>query len=469
MMHRSFFEGVKKPGPEEEKTNSHGFLVAAVTVAIVLIFMKTLPIFASLSIPSALRNNGALVTMGLIVFVFIATRGRCTEQYAYRAYLPFVAYACLSTMLMSLVLFEPLGVLYGEDTISASLPSYAWLIAMALSLMAFDYLFNTIGPKGLDAVLEAFTVVVIVVGCIQALSVLGLPLYGLINRAGLFQEIIKDRISTIGMEPSTNGGIICMLALPFVVSKIGLGASFRFRVYAALLVALIFFVSSSQCYIAFFALLVGCLFLYARPKVRRSSVVLACLVGVFICCAILVLMVSGGDLLKSEPVQKLNYYLFEKVSDKSNASTINRTSTLINDLIVFSHFPLFGCGDGIQGFFFNENVSNHAITSGSQELANLMAGKSGVVGPGCFITAILSSFGIVGFILFTRGLVRTLAEARRCRRGMAGYYEMTLLSLAAALPMGFIGISFNGSWQFYVILAIPFLASSVLRREGAKK
>lgn len=437
---------------------SKRLLLAFVTVYIVGICMKQLPAIGAAPLPSYLKSNGMILSIALIVFVGVRSRGSFLSERSAGKFIPFVLYAVITTAIMSLVLYAPLGTLYGETTISVALPSYLWLAMMILTMLALSYLFNQAGPAVLDFALEILTVFVIAIGLLQVMEVAtGIPVYDALQSTGLFQNIFNGRISTIGTEPSSNGGIICMLVLPFVVSKVMKGSHWRFKLYAALLVILIFYVSSSQCYIAFLALVLGFSFVYWNRLIGHKGVVLLALIGALCCAGFLIISMSGSDVLESEPVQKLHYYLFEKASDQNNGSTVTRSSTLINDLCVFLQFPLFGCGEGIQGFFFNENVSSHMNVGTSVELTNLLAGKSGVVGPGCFITAILSSFGLVGMFLFLRALFKNLSEAKVCRGELGGYYEMSVMALFAAIPMGFVGISFAGSWSMYVIIAFACL------------
>lgn len=420
---------------------------------------KPFPFVQTLPLPSALRTNGFVCAVALLLYVALKSRMRFLEGRGVRRYLPFIVYAMGITAIMSLVLYEPLGSLFGENTISATAPSYLWLVMILLVIGALGYLFEHTSSDMLNSAFEAFVVCVIILGVMQAITlVTGIPLYDAFNSFGLFQDIFGERISTIGSEPSANAIIIGMISLPYVISRLAHGAPKRFRFYFVILLVLVGFVSSSQCYYSVISLGIG-YFVFFRPKrIKHTALAILSLICCIACIAFIVITAFGVHLMENEAVQQAYYYIFEKVGDSNSQSTTYRMSTTVNDIYVFERYPVFGVGDGLQGFYFNENIAEHWSTGGSIELENALAGKVGLVGSGCLMTGLLSSFGVVGFALFAYVLLSSIRDAHIRRKAMGPYYEMYLLALFAMLPATVIGLTLHGSWALYLILAMPFMA-----------
>lgn len=435
-------------------------------IAALVVFMycigsvsKPLPFVQALPLPSALRTNGFVCAVALLLYATLASKMRFIEGRGVRRYLPFIVYAAGVTAIMSLVLYEPLGILFGENTISATAPSYLWLLMMPLVIGAFGYLFEHASSDMINNAFEAFVVCTIVLGGIQAISVVtGLPLYNSFNSFGFFQDIFGERISTIGSEPSTNAIIIGMISLPYVISQLVHGAPKRFRLYLVALLVLVGFVSSSQCYFSVLFLGVGCLIVFRPKRIKRTLIIALSLICCIACMAFIMFSASGMNLMENEAINQAQYYIFEKIKDSSNQSTAYRMSTLVNDFFVFERYPVFGVGDGLQGFYFNENIAEHWNVGGSIELESALAGKIGLVNSGSLMTGLLSSFGVVGFALFAHVLFSSIRDANIRRKAMGAYYEMFLLALFAMLPATVIGLTLHGSWALYLILAIPFMA-----------
>lgn len=428
---------------------------------------KTLPFVQALPLPPALRTNGFVCAVVLLLYVALKSRMQFLEGQSVRRYLPFIAYAITVTAIMSLVLYEPLGTLFSENAISATIPSYLWLVMVLLAVGALGYLFERISPNMLNIAFEAFIVCAILLGGLQAMSVLtGSSLYNAFNAFGLFQDIFGGRISTIGSEPSANGIIIGMISLPYVISRLAHGAPRRFRLYFVVLLILVGFVSSSQCYYSILSLSVGCLIVLRPKRLKRSALVALSLICCIACISFIAISAFGIELTKNDIVQQAHYYIIEKLGDSSNQSTTYRLSTMVNDIFVFERYPVFGVGDGLQGFYFNENIAEHWNAGESIELENALAGKVGLVGSGSLITGLLSSFGAVGIALFARALFSSIRDARARRKAMGSYYEMFLLGLFAMLPAAVIGLTLHGGWSLYLILAMPFMAFRSEREEG---
>lgn len=74
------------------------------------------------------------------------------------------------------------------------------------------------------------------------------------------------------------------------------------------------------------------------------------------------------------------YIVFGKLVDKENMSTAMRVSTIINDMRILSQHPITGVGNGMQGYWYSENVPDWCKLS--YEVENLLNGKAGIANGG---------------------------------------------------------------------------------------
>ena len=91
---------------------------------------------------------------------------------------------------------------------------------------------------------------------------------------------------------------------------------------------------------------------------------------------------------------------FAKIGDLTNQSTVSHYSSVFNDFKVFAKFPVFGSGDGMQGYFYMDNVIN-TFFSRNVEVQSLMNGQRGLIEGGAGIPSILSGFGIHGIFIIS--------------------------------------------------------------------
>ena len=109
-----------------------------------------------------------------------------------------------------------------------------------------------------------------------------------------------------------------------------------------------------------------------------------------------------GSLIVLMMIVIINPTMFDaqlhKIFDLGNMSTSYRYSVVYNDLRVFVLNPL-GVGNGNQGYFYNKNIGQVFVSSGSQEIQNVIDGRAGIIGGGPLWPSILSGYGIVGILI----------------------------------------------------------------------
>ena len=127
----------------------------------------------------------------------------------------------------------------------------------------------------------------------------------------------------------------------------------------------------------------------------KNSLLRLCSFLIGLSMAIMYTIVFAGDAINVDVNSDLQYVLWGKFFDTSNYSTITRSSTIINDMLIFKDFPITGVGNGNQGFFFNQNVPSWMNRSVEVE------GFRSVItnGGGNFFPSFVSAFGLLGVII----------------------------------------------------------------------
>lgn len=232
-----------------------------------------------------------------------------------------------------------------------------------------------------------------------------------------FFEIIRRnygyfRFYGISSEPASNSTLISVFLIPFLAYKAR--SHFKFRRYffldIVLLLAVLSFgilTVSSSVFVGLAVNAVVFFVLFLRSKtVSKSikSVVVALLALVFV--GILVI-----PPLRTLVIDKM----FLKLFDTSNYSTQYRYSTVWNDIQCLLTSPIFGVGDGNQGYFYASNISGTWMAY-SPESQAAMRGDYGIINGGAGLPSYISGFGIYGIVLllvYSQSLFREMKKRDR--------------------------------------------------------
>ena len=188
------------------------------------------------------------------------------------------------------------------------------------------------------------------------------------------------------------------LCLPYCYCRAVNGGG-AYGIAFALLLLFAFLTKATTVYVTVAIVLLGILLLHSRKAKSKVVIVAMSLICAASCFAVLVVPFTGGQLISANTIDTLEAVL-GKISDVGNQSTAYRTSTLINDIEIFKDYPIFGVGDGNQGFFYAQNLPSWILASGSTEALSALSGSIGVLNGGAFLPSIISGYGIVGCVLF---------------------------------------------------------------------
>lgn len=213
-------------------------------------------------------------------------------------------------------------------------------------------------------------------------------------------------VTCFGAEPSSMA-LYCFILIPYLIASVRLQKRRRTGHIVLLAMLLPLLVSSNSSSVIILLCMTGISsFIYFFKK-RLIKWIIA---GAFVTGAIVTSMYAidaPQSISKnmSTDEKSFEYITYGKIVDRKNYSTMMRSSTLAVNMKLFYTYPVTGVGLGVQGVFYNQYVPSW--TKRSDEVKTLMKSSSPLSnGGGSFFPIMLSSFGIIGIIVFTIFLLK---------------------------------------------------------------
>lgn len=339
----------------------------------------------------------------------IVTKRKLPFPHGIKIFLKIYLFMTIYSLIAALILFYPLGTLNGENTFRAVIGDIVfYFIAIGSIYFNFYCLSYVLKFEELRVTLIVQVISVLLVGYIQYGVILG------IGGFNIFYNIIRNIIFLLpsdqlnrgvvfgGTEPSSASNL-CFLTLPYLFCNL-LSKDMRLVDKIGYVTLIIMFVplflssDSSSVMLSYIMLFITFIAIYVGNKtlLRMIAIVSFC-IGAFVAIG------YGIDTVSNYVVGlergTWQYIAFGKIFDTSDLSNIMRSSTIVNDMKIFFANPLTGVGNGLQGYFYEENLPDWAYVS--FEVQNLLQGNNGIVdGGGAFFPTYLSAFGFIGIIVF---------------------------------------------------------------------
>lgn len=424
----------------------------------------TLPFFNLSPLPNFARNNGFIfVSIGLIALL-ITERSNLEFNKYLSAFAPFVIVGFLTTVLMSFFLTSSVETIAGETPVSAMTTGLMWLVFDAAIVFFISHCYGHCTQDFLDRIFDFFLLFTIAICSVQALVILKFPgasaLFDIINIGdwlGVFKNVMFERLVGIGSEPAAMAIPLGLLCLPYCYCRLANDGGIRYGFAFALLLFFAFLTKATTVYVTIFFVLFGILLIRMRKTNSKAIIVCTSLVCAALSFFVLISLINGGRFLSADVNETFNSVL-GKIGDTGNQSTAYRTSTVINDIEILKEYPIFGVGDGNQGFFYAQNLPSWVLSSGSIEALSALSGSRGVLNGGAFFPSIFSGYGVVGCVLFCVWMTFCIQTAIKRKEELGRYYDMFVLAMFACIPICWMAISFQGApVAVYLIFCLPAL------------
>lgn len=428
----------------------------------------TLPFFNLSFLPDFTRNNGFIfVSVGLIA-LFITERSNIKFNKFLSAFAPFVIVGFLTTVLMSFFLTNSVDIIAGETPVSAMTTGLMWLVFDAAIVFFISHCYAHCTQDLLTRILDFFLLFTIVICSLQALVMLGLPgasaLFNIINIGnwlGVFKDVMYERLVGIGSEPAAMSKPLGLICLPYCYCRLANGGGLRYGIAFGLLLYFGFLTKATTVYVTIIFVLFGILLVRMRKTNSKAVIVGASLVCAALSLFLLTSLINDGRTISADTNETFST-VFGKISDSENQSTAYRTSTVINDIEILKDYPIFGVGDGNQGFFYAQNLPSWVLSSGSLEALSALSGSRGVLNGGAFLPSILSGYGIVGCTLFCVWISFCIHTAIKRKIELGRYYDMFVIAMFACIPICLMAISFQGApVAVFLVFCLPALEAQL--------
>lgn len=274
--------------------------------------------------------------------------------------------------------------------------------------------------------------------------------------AATFQRIRHNygnfRFYGFASEPASNCILVSAFLLPYLFYKnTRKGYLLKTRIFYWIITIFVltfsFLTKSSSVYVGividFICMFV---FLIKNNKIKSSAIVAA--------ACILVLLVGMGFAIPATRKIILNDFVL-KVIDTSNYSTQHRYSTIYNDIIIFFKSPIFGVGDGNQGYFYASNVIGTWM-SGNAETQMAIKGELGLLSGGASIPALFSGFGLIGVILIIFSYNIFLKKAKFQNKRWHSIKPYFIVSISTIFFLSLATAEIHRNYLMILAIASPF-------------
>ena len=414
----------------------------------------------SIFVGLAKRASFLFLLLGMLVIVF--KYGKLTfwpgdSSKLFQHFILMYVVGDVASLIMASILFSTVGTIGGENTFNAVIPK----IIFSFAYMVFVYynreIFRLLTKEEIAHIFDRIITVCIVIGFLQiAVLLIGSPfrqLYDFINSAfGAWSSAniaLTKRIALFTIEPATIAGFFGMMAIPYIFSK-WISDVFNFNDFVRLvfLVVIIFFTRSTTGYtlLAIDYLVFGFIYL------REGEVSLATK-ALIILLMIVAVGILGYIVVTNEILFGTVTTVFDKLLNSDNTSAMSRKVGLYVNWRIFRRFPLFGVGNGNQGFFYQEFFPESAFSSiwavqRYNEAATTL--KDG----GVFFGAFISGYGILG-LSFLLGFIRNSLIIMRNNKETYGYLYYFYLIGGIALIINGLSSTLVGDYSAWFLISLP--------------
>lgn len=366
--------------------------------------------FAPTFMPAVLKQylfkNTSLYffVIGIILLLFL-NKGKMEYGSGIAKWMKYFAYTSAYSFIAALILFIPLGECNGEDTFRAVIGP---IMNTALMVLAIYYnyiaLKDFVDFKELFKIFDIQIIILLIVGYLQFICSTTGALSGvysaLANALNLLPLSNLNRgVTFFGTEPSS-ASLLCYVIIPYIFSRIIDEVGWH-KVRYILAIALFMFLTLNSTSSSFLILFLLCWAAFIGIVLSKGTVYRGVLISAFVIGMVIAVGYGLDNMIQvytGTDKESIMYYVFGKIVDRTSQSTMMRSSSIINDMKIFFANPITGVGNGIQGYFFNDNCPNWA--KASSEVQSWLSGKNGIMGGGgAYFPTLLSSFGLFSLLV----------------------------------------------------------------------
>ena len=192
-------------------------------------------------------------------------------------------------------------------------------------------------------------------------------------------------------EPASSWIFFSVFCVPFLTAQLFQEKDLKRKILNGLFLTIVllsvFLTKSPTCFLGvFFSIFASFSFLYVDKKIHKNTLFI--FLGAFAFVVLLCFIIPYTRKILLEQI----IYRFINGSDNSSA---DRYSSLYSNILIFIKSPIFGCGDGLQAFYYFENMidsgfaQNYGVYSQYYRNSELLTGGSA-------LPSLIGGFGLFG-------------------------------------------------------------------------
>lgn len=337
---------------------------------------------------------------------------------------------------------------------------------LGMEIYYFQYILMVVYNRRIFNILTEEKIWKILSWCSSFLLLLGYYQMAVLLFGGFFRSILSVidifgifwpdanmwKLSLTGKEGAEAGTIFGVFVLPYLISCIILEKNkMKYILQCILWLPVLIMMQSTSAYLMVAAVIIGSIFYVSSVNSRKGLKIL--LVMMFF----LVVGFFFGDLIVNSIPSNIRYLIFNKATDLNNGSTVSRTVPFITNWKIFLQHPIIGAGNGLQGYYYIENVPQWALhVAGSDMKIFYHTAKTQIINGGVFFPAFLSGYGLIGIAI----LFNLFCLMKKCITGMKHnnkFRTLFCIAIWGIVVCGFQG-DFSGNYLIWFIISIPFIS-----------
>lgn len=407
--------------------------------------------------------------LGITIYLF-ANHGQIEFYYDLRTctfltVLKTIIWLNISSLLMAAIIQHQYGDYAGESAFSGIIGMEIYFFQYALMIAYNMRVFSLFSREELANMLDRLCAFLLLLGWYQMFMYrFGGIFVDIMERVDfcgiLHPDLTMWKLSLTGSEGASAGVITGVLVVPWLLTRI---LHDRGKVSAAISLLLwlpvILYMHSSSAYFIIAAAVIAYILLQTtntRSKRTQLAIIFFSLV------AAMAILFIGMDsvvewILSLFPSDfNVRYLALEKFHDLDNQSTAARLVPFITNWGAFTEHPVFGVGNGLQGYFFTKYYPDWAIrTIGIGPRSDYARALRTINNGAIFFPSLLSGYGIVGCAV----IINCIREVKRLFHAQKDslwiFRSLFLISLAAIIITG-LQADFAGNYLIWFMLSFPF-------------
>lgn len=367
----------------------------------------------------------------------------------------------ISSFVMSCLIDYEYGDYNGNSPYIAVLKLFLDFLQYVLIFVYCRIVFSILGSSNILKILVFSSRILLVLGYLQ-IVLLGfgkalLPLYDVV--LGVFQfNTFNSQIALSFMEPSYAAMYLGCLVFPLHLSRL---FTHEYRRVSPVIELLLWippwiYTKSTTAYLLVLTALGVALILRmldtSSGRISKIVSITAIILGIIFLATI--------DFWDSIFGFNFSYLFVQKFMDLGNQSTASRTIPLVGDIFIFLEYPLFGCGNGLQGYFFDKLIpfNYYSGLSLDQATSQLLRGTFPSIPNGqLFVPAIFSGYGVFGVLLFYFFFKKCILNIKKQFSDNPLFAYMYTIAFLPIIIAGFKS-EFIGVYYIWFVLSLPYAA-----------